>query len=134
MYAVSEAFKQAMKKPVQQHKLGGSLLVNGNTQFFTEANIQKGSFRISNQCSGNENVEIGTVYTAELTAVFLDLGLQRYVMNGAVITPHLDLLTENGYESVPLGVFNVTEANWTTFGIEVTAYDNMSKFDKNLSG
>lgn len=132
MYAVSNSFQEAMKKPVQQHKLGGSLLVNGNTQFFTEANIQKGSFRISNQCSGNENVEIGTVYTAELTAVFLDLGLQRYVMNGAIITPHLDLLTENGYESVPLGVFNITEANWTTFGIEVTAYDNMSKFDRTI--
>lgn len=92
--------------------------------------IQKGSFRISNQCSSNDNVEIGTVYTGELTAVFLDMGLQRYVMNGAVITPYLELLTENGYESVPLGVFNVTEANWTTFGIEVTAYDNMAKFDK----
>lgn len=130
MYAVSNAFREAMKKPVQQHKLGGHMLVNGNRQYFTEANIQKGSFRISNQCSSNDNVEIGTVYTGELTAVFLDMDLQRYVMNGAVITPHLELLTENGYESVPLGVFNVTEANWTTFGIEVTAYDNMAKFDK----
>ena len=130
MYAVSEAFRRAMKQPVQQHKLGGTLQANGNTQYFTEANIQKGSFRISNQSSGNENVEIGTVYTGELTAVFLNMNLQRYVMNGAVITPHLELLTENGYESVPLGVYNVTEANWTTFGIEVTAYDNMVKFDK----
>lgn len=132
MYAVSAAFKEAMKRPVQQHKLGGNILVNGGRQYFTEANIQKGSFRISNACSGNENVEIGTVYTAELTAVFLDMNLQRYVMDGAVITPHFELLTANGYEPVPLGVFNVTEANWTTFGIEVTAYDNMSKFDKTL--
>lgn len=132
MYAVSAAFKEAMKRPVQQHKLGGNILVNGGRQYFTEANIQKGSFRISNACSGNENVEIGTVYTAELTAVFLYMNLQRYVMDGAVITPHFELLTANGYESVPLGVFNVTEANWTTFGIEVTAYDNMSKFDKTL--
>jgi len=132
MYAVSEAFKEAMKRPVQQHKLGGNILANGGRQYFTEANIQKGSFRISNSCSGNDNVEIGTVYTAELTAVFLDMNLQRYVMDGAVITPHFELLTSDGYEPVPLGVFNVTEANWTTFGIEVTAYDNMSKFDRTL--
>ena len=132
MYAVSEAFIQSMKKPVQQFKLGGNVLANGGRQYFTEANIQDGSFRICNQCCGNENVEIGTVYTGELTAVFINMNLQRYVMDGAIITPHFQLLTENGWETVPLGIYNVTEANWTTFGIEVTAYDNMSKFDRTI--
>lgn len=132
MYPVSSAFLEAMKRPVQQFKLGGNILVNGDRQYFTEANVQSGSFRITNQCSGNDNVEIGTVYTGELSAVFLDMSLQRYALDGAVITPHLELRTDNGYESVPLGVYNVKEANWTTFGIEVVAYDNMSKFDRTI--
>ena len=133
MYAVSEAFKEAMKSPVQQFNLGGSILANGNRIYFTQTNVQKGTFKISNQCSGDSNVEIGTVYTGELTATFLDTNIQRYVWEGAVITPYFELKTANGYERVPLGIFNVTEANWTTFGIEVTAYDNMSKFDRTLN-
>lgn len=132
MYAVSDAFLQAMKKPVQHHKLGGNILVNNNRLYFTEANVERGSFHISNACSGNDNVEIGTVYTAELSAIFLGMNLQRYMMDGAVITPYLELMTTEGYERVPLGEFNVSEANWTTFGIEVTAYDNMSKFEKRI--
>ena len=130
MYEVSDAFREAMKRPVQHFRLRGQVIVGLRSFYFTEDNIQKKSFNISNQCSGNELVEIGTVYTAELSATFLRMNLPRYSLKGARIIPRLELLTSEGYEPVPLGVFLISEANWTTWGVEITAYDNMSKFDK----
>jgi hypothetical protein len=133
MYRVSEAFLEAMKRPVQRFRLRGQIIVGLRSFYFTEENVDKNSFSISNQCSGNEVVEIGTVYTAELNATFLRMNLPRYALKDARIIPRLELLTARGYEAVPLGVFRINEANWTTWGVEVTAYDNMSKFDKKLN-
>lgn len=130
MYQVSEAFLEAMKRPVQRFRLRGQIIVGLRSFYFTEENVAKNSFSITNQCSDNENVQIGTVYAAELTATFVKLNLPRYSLKDARIVPRLELLTANGYEPVPLGVFRISEANWTTWGIEVTAYDNMSRFDK----
>jgi hypothetical protein len=132
MYEVSEAFREAMKRPVQHFRLRGQVIVGLRSFYFTEDNILKKSFNIANQCSGNDLVEIGTVYTAELNATFLRMNLPRYSLKGARIIPRFELLTSEGYEPVPLGVFLISEANWTTWGVEVTAYDNMSKFDKKI--
>lgn len=136
MYQVSEAFREAMKRPVQRFRLRGQILVGPHSYAFTEDNVEKRSFSISNQCSGDSLVEIGTVYTAELNSTFLRMNLPRYSLKNARIIPQLELLTAIGYEPVPLGVFNISEANWTTRGVEITAYDNMSRFDKTatLSG
>ena len=133
MYAVSAAFMEAMKKPVQHSRLRGSIKASAWNHHFTEDNIQKGTFSLTNQCSGNDNVEIGTVYTGELTATFVNMAMQRYSLKDSIITPTYYLLTDNGWESVPLGVYRIHEANWTQWGVEVTAYDNMVLFDKSLA-
>ena len=133
MYAVSEAYKAAMKKPVQHFRLRGQIKIGVHVFGFTEENILKGSFSISNQCSGSEDVEIGTVYTAELSATFIQMDLTRYQLKDQPITVSLELLTDDGWEGVPLGVFYINEADWTSWGVEVTAYDAMSKFDKNIT-
>ena len=133
MYAVSEAFLEAMKKPVQHSRLRGSVKASAWNYYFTEDNIQKGSFSLTNQCSGNDNVEIGTVYIGELNVTFVNLGMQRYSLKDGVITPTYYLLTDDGWEPVPLGVYRINEANWTQWGVEITAYDNMVLFDKRLS-
>lgn len=136
MYQVSEAFREAMKRPVQRFRLRGQLVLKNRSLDFTEENVVRNSFSIANQCSGDENVEIGTVYSAELNATLVRLDLPRYSLKDAQIVPNLELLTANGYEPVPLGVYNISEANWTTWGVEIVAYDNMSKLDKTatLSG
>lgn len=133
MYAVSNAFLEAMKKPVQHSRLRGYIKASAWNYMFTEENIEKGSFSLTNQCSGNDNVEIGTVYVGELSVTFLNLNLQRYSLKNGIITPTYYLLTDNGWEPVPLGVYRINEANWTQWGVEITAYDNMVLFDKNLS-
>lgn len=133
MFTVLEAYRAAMHKPVQRFRLRGQITIGARLFGFTEENVLKGSFGISNQCSGSEEVEIGTVYTAELTATFIGMDLTRYSLKDRPITADLELLTDDGWEAVPLGVYYISEANWTTWGVEVTAYDAMSKFDKTLT-
>ena len=130
MYQVSDAYKAAMVAPVQQGRLRGRIQCGLRFYNYTEANISKGSFTLSHECSGNDNVEIGTVYTAELTTTLIDLEIARGGLKDAILTPRHELKTENGWEPVPLGIFNVKEAYWTEKGIELKAYDNMVKFDK----
>ena len=83
MYAVSEEYREAMHSKVQTFRLTGTA---GNKPF-TEANILKGSFSITNQCSGSDAVEIGQVYIGELNATFMDMGITRYQWQALEITP-----------------------------------------------
>lgn len=128
MYAVSEEYLIAMKKPVQRFRMTGRI----GTVPFVDQNILKGSFSISHQCSGNEEVQIGQVYMAELNVTFMkNLHIPRYSLKDKVIKPYHGLMLANRrYEDIPLGVFNVNEAEWTSSGVVIKAYDNMIKLDK----
>ena len=57
MYGVSDAYKTAMHQAVQRFRLTGKV---GNTDF-TDENVLSGSFSITNQCSGNNEILIGQV-------------------------------------------------------------------------
>ena len=77
MYAVSDNYKISMKRPVQRHRIKGTI----GTVPFTEEHILSGSFTISGQCSDNSMVQIGQVYTTELKITLLrKLGLYRYTV------------------------------------------------------
>ena len=131
MYQVSEAYREAMHRKVQTFRLTGM----AGSHPFTEANILKGSFSVTNQCSGADAVEIGQVYIGELNATFMDMGISRYQWQSLEISPSLGLkLADGSFEDIPLGVFTVSEAEWTASGIVVKAYDHMARFDKNYSG
>lgn len=130
MYGVSDEYKAAMHQPVQRFRMTGTI---GSTKF-TDENILSGSFSITNQCSGNNEIQIGQVYVGELNATFLNLPLTRYSLKGMQITPSFGLrLADGTYEDVPLGVFNISDASWTMSGLVVKAYDNMSLLDKNCN-
>ena len=131
MYSVSQKYVEAMKRPVQRHRIKGT--VNGVA--FTEDNILSGSFTITCQCSDTSNVQIGQVYTSELKITLLKgLPISRYTLMGSEIIPHFGLRLDTGaYEYIPLGVFTVSSASWAASGVEITAYDNMSKLDRSFS-
>ena len=131
MYAVSHKFREAMMRPVQRHRIRGT--VNGAA--FTEAHILAGSFSITGQCSDASNVQIGQVYTSELKATLLkNLNLSRYTLMNSEIAPYFGLRLDTGvYEYIPLGVFTISKASWGAVGVEITAYDNMSKLDRSFS-
>jgi len=132
MYSVSQKYLEAMKRPVQRHRIKGTVgLVP-----FTEEDILSGSFSITGQCSDNSNVQIGQVYITELNITLMrTLDLSRYTLKGSEITPWFGLRLDTGdYEYIPLGVFTVSSASWAASGVQIKAYDNMSMLERSFSG
>ena len=127
MYEVSSAFKEAIKRPYQRHKIRGTV---GNVSF-TDENIVQGSFSISNQCTDTSDIVLGSCFIGQLSATFTGLNIARTSWMNKVVTPYFQLwFDDQNYEEVPLGVFTIKEVNHTAEGVEVVAYDNMYKFDK----
>lgn len=127
MYPVSNDYLAAIKAPAVKSRITGTV----GAVSFTEDNILQGSFSITNQNSGDEAVQIGTVYIGELDITLFGLTLSRYSLNGVAITPEFGLLLpDDSYEDVPLGVFYIGEANYTREGLQIRAYDAVSKLDK----
>ncbi len=139
MYNVSSEYIRQMKEPMQKRKIMGKI---DDLTPFTEEDILQGSFKLTNQCMANDAFGYGGVYIAELKLTLLSKTLvNRKNWAGKKITVYdgLYLDVSGEYEYVPLGDFYVSEANHTLWGIEITAYDNMAKFDQllgynNLSG
>lgn len=131
MYQISEAYKKAMKAVEQEHVVNGTI---GSVPF-AEKNILRGSFSITNQCSDNSEIKIGQVYIGELKATFIDVPVSRSSWKGLDIKAFFSLrLFDKSYETIPLGIFTVSEAEWTSSGVVVTAFDRMARFDKKYNG
>lgn len=127
MYPVSNDYLTAIKAPAIRSRITGTI---GSTSF-TDTNILQGSMSITNQNSGDQSVQIGTVYIGELDVTLVGLNLSRYTLDGVAITPSFGLqLADESYEDIPLGVFYIGEANYTRDGLQIRAYDVMSKLDK----
>ena len=130
MYAVSEQYKAAMKQPVQRFRMTGTI----GDHPFTDDNILAGSFSITNQCTGNDEITIGQVYVGELDVTFMNMPISRYGWKGLEIRPVFGMKIADGtYEDVPLGVFTVETAEWTASGVVIKAYDHMALLDKNCN-
>ena len=130
MYNVSDSFRTISKRPAQCRRLYGTI---GSVPF-TQENVLQGTFTITNQCSDDTNIQIGQVYVGELKATFRNLNIPRNDYRGREIVPYNGLLLDdNSYEDVLLGHYFIDSATWTSAGVEVIAYDSMSKFDKQIT-
>ena len=132
MYNVSDAYKAKMLDQVQTHRLVGLL---DDAYSFTEADVIGVSYK--NQCS-QKNVALGSVNIGVLKLTFLVDLLDRgdYYGKKILIYDGLKIDEESGedvFEDVPVGVFYIAEAVRTAAGIDITAYDVLSKTDKNLT-
>ena len=128
MYNVSQDYIDALKAPAKVRKLTGTI---GSTPF-TDANIIQGSFEIDNQCASNSDINMGSVYMGQLTCLFTGIEFPAGQWMGKQITVSESLLLADNetWESVPLGIYTITEANHQEEGVFVTAYDNMHLLDK----
>lgn len=130
MYKASDEFKKALKRPVQKHYLKGTI---GDIPF-DDKNVLTGSFSITNQCSGSDALEIGQVYIGELSITLLNINLERYKYKGQVIAPYFGLeLEDKTVEYIPLGKYIIDSADYTSSGVVIKAYDNMSLLDGNCN-
>lgn len=129
MYQVSEEYLKQTKKKVQTFRLAGTV----NKIAFTNHDILSGSFTITNQCSEQNDVKIGSVYIGELKCTFKpDLQVPDWT-NAQIIVSEGLLIDGTAWEDVPLGVYTVSEANDTEYGIDITAYDNMARFNRSCA-
>ena len=126
MYNVSSEYKAQLHKSVFKFDLEGRLTNTGN---FYADNILAGSLSITNQCASGNKIIMGSVYIGELRATFVDTA---DIAVGDTITLSESMYVDdlNSYESVPLGAYKVVQSTKSRSGIEVIAYDYMSKFDK----
>ena len=135
MYPVSEAFLQAVQGNTRKYYWTGKITTVAGVEYaFTPEEIVKGSGYITAQCCGNSEIELGAVYAAEM-GISLFLDIDRYTLEDAKVelTYHLRL-ADGSYEAVPMGIFEVSEANRTAHVLELKAYDYMLRFDRDFNG
>ena len=131
MYPVSDAFMQAIKSNTRKYYWTGTITTSDKKTYeFGNEDIVKGSGYISRQCCGDSEIELGSVYAAEL-GISLFCAIDRYTLDGAEIKLWFHLLLDDGStESIPMGVFYVAEANRRIKTLELKAYDGMLNLDK----
>lgn len=135
MYPVSEAFLQAVQENTRRYYWTGRITTTkGATYEFGADDIVKGSGYISSQCCGSTEIELGTVYAAEMGITLLS-DIDRYTLEDALVELFYHLrLSDGTFEEVPMGIFEVSEANRNIKTLELKAYDFMLRFDKNFNG
>lgn len=135
MYPVSGAFLQAVQENTRRYYWSGRITtIKGVVYEFEADDIVKGSGYISSQCCGSTEIELGTVYAAEM-GITLFTDIDRYTLEDARVELFFHLkLADGTYEDVPMGIFEVSEANRTVKCLELKAYDYMLRFDKSFNG
>jgi hypothetical protein len=69
-----------MKQPVQRFRMTGT----AGDLSFSDENILSGSFHLTNQCSDDTNVSIGSVYIGELKVTFMKMPFVRQTLDDMV--------------------------------------------------
>ena len=135
MYPVSEAFLRAVQENTRNYRWTGQITTKGGAVYpFVYEDIVKGSGYITAQCCGSAEIELGTVYAAEM-GVTLFSQIDRYTLEGAEVRLSYHLrLADGSFEEVPMGIFEVSEANRTAHCLELKAYDYMLRFEKSFNG
>ena len=135
MYPVSETFLRTVQGNTRKYYWTGKITTASGAEYpFTQEDIVKGSGYITAQCCGNSEIELGAVYAAEM-GISLFLDIDRYTLEDAEVELSYHLrLADGTYEVVPMGIFEVSEANRTVHVLELKAYDRMLRFDRAFNG
>lgn len=133
MFFTSNEYKRAIKKNSRKFFWTGKIILKDETVIpFTNKDILKGSGYIHRSCSGSTELEIGTVYAAEF-GISLFSDIDRYSLENSKLELYYHQELENKeIETIPMGIFDVTEANRSKKILELKGYDSMLRFDKNF--
>ena len=152
MYPVSNAFLNAVKANTRKYYWTGRITTTAGTVYnFDQEDMVKGSGYITSQCCGSTEIELGTVYAAEM-GISLFSEINRYTLEDAIVElfyhlkisdsrssgdldPNYDQTVEADgiYETIPMGIYEVSEANRKAKSLEIKAYDYMVRFEKNFT-
>lgn len=133
MYPISNEYKKAIKKNSRKFYWTGNIILKDETIIpFTNKDILKGSGYIHRSCSGSSELEIGTVYAGEFgISLFSDIDRYSLEESKLELFYHQELESKK-IETIPMGIFDVTEANRSKKILELKGYDYMLRFDKNF--
>jgi len=131
LYPVSSAFLNAVKANTRKYYWTGRITTTVETVYnFDQEDMVKGSGYITSQCCGSTEIELGTVYAAEM-GISLFSDIDRYTLEDAIVELFYHLQIAGGsYETIPMGIFEVSEANRKAKCLEIKAYDYMVRFEK----
>ena len=123
MYPVSDAFLRAVRSNTRKYFWTGTIVTKGGMTYeFGAKEIVKGSGYISRQCCGSTEIELGMVYAAEMGITLLS-DIDRYTLEEAQVTLVFHLVLADGsVEDVPMGGFEVSEANRLAKCLELRKY------------
>lgn len=135
MYPISNAFLTAVKANTRKYYWTGRITTKGGAVYeFDQDDMVKGCGYITSQCCGSTEIELGTVYAAEM-GISLFSDIDRYTLEDAIVTLSYHLqMADGSYEEVPMGIFEVSEANRKAKCLEIKAYDYMVRFEKAFNG
>ncbi len=135
MYPVSDAFLQAVQENTREYYWTGKITTKAGKEYpFGYRDIVKGSGYITAQCCGSTELEIGTVYAAEM-GITLFSQIDRYTLEDAKVELSCHFrLPDGNFEEIPMGIFEVSEANRHLKTLELKAYDYMLRFEKSFNG
>ena len=134
MYQVSDAFLQAVQENTREYKWTGKLTTTSGTVYEIEPkDIVKGSGYITRSCCGSSEIELGSVYASEMK-ITLFLDANRHSLEGTIMELFYSLkLSDGSWEKIPMGVFEISEANRNIKTIELVGYDYMLRFEETAS-
>lgn len=123
MYSTSATFQTKIKDVIRGIHWSGTIQTPTPISF-SDSNIISGT--LTRSISG-ESLEVGTVYSSQLS-LEVDLpSVSRYELYGCEI--ELNMTLDGATDTVPMGVFTITEALQSASKITITAFDSMIKFD-----
>ena len=132
MYPVSENFIKAIQSNSRSYFWTGEIATKKGQKYqFENKDIVKGSGYITRQCCGNTEIELGTVYAAEM-GISLFTDIDRYSLEDGTITLSFHLDVGGHFEEIPMGIFEISEANRSIKTLEIKAYDCMLNFEKSF--
>ncbi len=132
MYPVSTEYLEAIQSRSVETRWCGNIRTRmGMLYDFDDAYIVEGSGNVTRQICAGSDIEIGTTCSSQFDVSLRMPNLDRYALFESEIKLFFQMLTRTGWETVPLGVFYVTEPPTRTLDvITLHSYDAMQKFDK----
>lgn len=86
MYPISNAFLTAVKANTRKYYWTGQITTKDGVVYeFDQDDMVKGSGYITSQCCGSTEIELGTVYAAEM-GISLFSDIDRYTLEDAIVT------------------------------------------------
>lgn len=135
MYTTSSAYKTAMRSNSRPYNTvyGTITLTDGSTVTIDGSVMPTNSITISSQCVDGEELMFGGVYSKELKLSIIT-SRDRYVFFDATIELYfkVQIGTSNNqpvYETIPLGIFTVVDADRNQDIVSLTADDNLMLLD-----